>query len=122
MMLAPSVFPEWLPPAVAQEAERLLNAGYADEELVTRLTTDGRMKLVWRELERREHFSAQPQISDVWAELRSRDAEPQESALTFFSGAPMPLRSGSRRSARFPDIMPQSRFIDGKRQNCAIQK
>jgi hypothetical protein len=86
MMLAPPAFPAWLPPAVAEEAQRLLNAGYAEDELVLRLATDERMKFVWRELKRHEQFSARPQISDAWAKVRSRDAQSdnQASALVLF--------------------------------------
>jgi hypothetical protein len=86
MMLAPPAFPAWLPPAVAEEAQRLLNAGYAEDELVLRLATDERMKLVWRELKRHEQFSVRPQISDALAKVRSRDTRlaHEESALALF--------------------------------------
>jgi len=49
-MLAPTSFPKWLPPAVALEAQRILNTESADAALVRRLATDPRMKLVWREI------------------------------------------------------------------------
>jgi hypothetical protein len=49
-MLASPIFPEWLPPAVAHEAERILSLETADAALVQRLATDPRMKSVWREL------------------------------------------------------------------------
>jgi hypothetical protein len=49
-MLAPTSFPEWLPPAVALEAQRILDTESADAALVHRLATDPRMKSVWREL------------------------------------------------------------------------
>jgi hypothetical protein len=50
-MLAPT-FPEWLPAAVALEAQRLLSLDLeiADAALVRRLAMDPRMKSVWREL------------------------------------------------------------------------
>jgi hypothetical protein len=49
-MLAPREFPEWLPPAVREEARRILNSEGADEALILRLATDERMKGVWGEL------------------------------------------------------------------------
>jgi hypothetical protein len=49
-MLAPTEFPEWLPPAVALEAQRLLDTKTADAALIYRLADDPRMELVWREL------------------------------------------------------------------------
>src|SRR5215831_11719966 len=55
-MLAPTSFPEWLPPAVIDEAQRILFDDLdADAELVLRLTTDKRMKPVWDELKKENH-------------------------------------------------------------------
>ena len=50
MMLAPIAFPKWLPSAVAQEAQHLLEARHS--EVALRLATDDRMKFVWRELKK----------------------------------------------------------------------
>jgi hypothetical protein len=50
MMLAPIAFPKWLPSAVAQEAQHLLEAKHS--EVALRLATDDRMKFVWRELKK----------------------------------------------------------------------
>ena len=55
-MLAPSVFPKWLPSAVAQEARHLLEAKHSEAAphlaVALRLATDDRMKFVWRELKK----------------------------------------------------------------------
>ena len=65
-MLAPS-FPAWLPPAVANEARRILE--YTKyPALVIRLATDIRMKRVWAEL--LKHKFNRPHL-DKWA-LRMR--------------------------------------------------
>jgi hypothetical protein len=51
-MLAPTSFPEWLPPVVAEEAEELAEERPEHEELLRRLATDPRMESVWRELKK----------------------------------------------------------------------
>jgi hypothetical protein len=51
MMLAPG-FPTWLPPVVADEAERIVYSYTADNDLVLRLATDKRMESVWNELKK----------------------------------------------------------------------
>jgi hypothetical protein len=66
-MLAPATFPKWLPPSVKIEAERILGGGHADEALVLRLATDGRMQRVWRELPK--HKRPHPQIREAWTTL-----------------------------------------------------
>jgi hypothetical protein len=89
-MLAPTIFPEWLPPAVAREAERLLNSGHAEDELVLRLATDRRMQGVWRELSKPRYAFTHPQISNPWADTDFMDFPPldgltdQEATLTLF--------------------------------------
>lgn len=80
-MLAPREFPEWLPAAVRDEAQRILGSEGADEALVLRLATDERMEAVWRELEK--HKTDKPcQLSDRWATLmRDRvDVPPPDSS------------------------------------------
>jgi hypothetical protein len=63
-MLAPT-FPEWLPPTVADEAQRLLATHeIVDADLVLRLATDARMQSVWRHLLKHRHFPNRPRISD----------------------------------------------------------
>lgn len=66
-MLAPPVFPEWLPPVVVCEAQRILSSEGADEELVLRLATDHRMKAVWPVLEK--HKKDKPCHPSEWAKL-----------------------------------------------------
>jgi hypothetical protein len=61
-MLAPPAFPEWLPPAVAEEGQRRSIPGM-QTTIVFRLATDERMKFVWRS-ETTRRFSG-PQISDA---------------------------------------------------------
>ena len=55
-MLAPTAFPKWLPPAVAQEARHQLEAKRSEvtlrRKVALRLATDDRMKFVWRELKK----------------------------------------------------------------------
>jgi hypothetical protein len=55
-MLDPTSLPKWLPPAVMDEAQRILfdDLG-ADADLVLRLTTDKRMKFVWDELKKESY-------------------------------------------------------------------
>src|SRR5262249_45835943 len=83
-MLAPS-FPAWLPPAVANEARRILEYT-GDPALVIRLATDIRMKRVWAEL--LKHKFNRPHL-DKWA-LRMRGPllddrlTDQEAAFTMF--------------------------------------
>ena len=55
-MLTPSVWPAWLPPAVAHEAERILGMKFPNVDLLVRLATDGRMETVWRELASTNRF------------------------------------------------------------------
>jgi hypothetical protein len=78
-MLAPRTFPDWLPPAVSEEARRILNSDGADEALVLRLTTDEQMEGVWGELEK--HKKDNCQLSK-WVEfMRDRvDVPPPESS------------------------------------------
>jgi hypothetical protein len=89
-MLAPPIFPEWLPPAVAQEAKRLLNSGHAEDELVLRLATDQRMQGVWLELSKPRYALTRPQIGNPWGDADVMDSPPldgltnQEAALTLF--------------------------------------
>jgi hypothetical protein len=66
-MLAPRTFPDWLPPAVSEEARRILNSEGADEALVLRLATDERMESVWCELGKHKKDDL-CHLSD-WAEL-----------------------------------------------------
>jgi len=52
-MLDPTSLPKWLPPAVMDEAQRILFDDLdADADLILRLTTDKRMKPVWDELKK----------------------------------------------------------------------
>jgi hypothetical protein len=81
-MPAPA-FPKWLPPAVAREAERILDRKNPDAALVHRLVTDERMKSVWRELTKPKDFLARPQISEPWANMRGPLPD-EDNALTLF--------------------------------------
>lgn len=85
MMLAPTSFPKWLPPAVALEAQRILDTESADAALVRRLTTDPRMKLVWRELSKLkfERPELEASILDLRPPLGDQLTD-QEAALTLF--------------------------------------
>jgi hypothetical protein len=89
MMLAPSEFPEWLPPAVASEAQRILDSGHADEALVRRLATDKRMRSVWRVLSKHKR-AHRPQLSKAWAGLMNDRVDvqlPQDAdALAIYFG------------------------------------
>jgi hypothetical protein len=85
-MLAPPTYPEWLPPTVEDEVERILLSGHGDEALVLRLATDKRMRFVWRELSK-HNTQAHPQLSEAWAIMKKVDVElPQDDpdALTLF--------------------------------------
>jgi hypothetical protein len=67
-MLAPTIFPEWLPPVVAEEAEELAQDRPEDEELLRRLATDPRMESVWREI--KKHNSSEPIDWERWSKKR----------------------------------------------------
>jgi len=64
-MLAPTIFPEWLPPVVTEEAEELAQNRPEDEELLRRLATDPRMESVWREI--KKHNSSEPIDWERWS-------------------------------------------------------
>jgi hypothetical protein len=84
-MLAPTSFPKWLPPAVADEAQRILDTESADAALVHRLAMDPRMESVWRELSRNKFD--RPQLEDSVLNLRPPLGDhltDQEAALTLF--------------------------------------
>jgi hypothetical protein len=77
-MLAPPAFPEWLPPAVKEEAERILrtigSGAYSpyytadiDAALVFSLATDKRMQTVWQELSK--HKPSLPHLREGWTTL-----------------------------------------------------
>ena len=88
-MLDTPILPEWLPPVVAQEAERLFRSGYADEELVARLATDQRMRSVWRELSKPRYARTRPRIINLyWGRTvdlpQLEGLTEQEAALTLF--------------------------------------
>jgi hypothetical protein len=57
VMLAPTSFPEWLPPVVAMEAEEHAQERPDYEELLRRLATDARMESVWRELKKHKLYN-----------------------------------------------------------------
>jgi hypothetical protein len=91
-MLDPTSLPKWLPPAVMDEAERILfdDLG-ADADLVFRLTTDKRMKFVWDELKKENHrLAARPVLETcVLHAVVPREAPPssltdRDAALTLF--------------------------------------
>ena len=69
-MLAPTIFPEWLPPVVAEEAEKLAQDRPEDEELLRRLATDPRMESVWREI--KEHNSSEHIDWEQWSRNERR--------------------------------------------------
>jgi len=69
-MLAPTIFPEWLPPVVAEEAEELAQRHPEDEELLRRLATDPRMESVWREI--KEHNSSEHIDWEQWSRNERR--------------------------------------------------
>jgi hypothetical protein len=69
-MLAPPIFPEWLPPVVAEEAESLAQERPEDEELLRRLATDPRMESVWREI--KEHNSSEHIDWERWSSNERR--------------------------------------------------
>src|SRR5262245_1867280 len=69
-MLAPTIFPEWLPPVVAEEAEELTQRHPEDEELLRRLATDPRMESVWREI--KEHNSSEHIDWERWSRNERR--------------------------------------------------
>jgi len=92
-MLAPTSFPEWLPSAVTHEAERILffTDLDADADLVLRLTTDKRMKLVWDELKKENHKLAARSVLETCVShtVVPREAPPssltdRDAALTLF--------------------------------------
>jgi len=90
-MLALTSFPEWLPPAVMDEAQRILFTDLdADTELVFRLATDKRMKPVWDEL-KKNHKLAVRAVLEVCTShaIASREAPlssltDRDAALTLF--------------------------------------
>jgi hypothetical protein len=62
-------FPEWLPPAVAREARRILeNSSNPDRALILRLTTDNRMKRAWKELSTLKY--ERPQLDETVVTMR----------------------------------------------------
>ena len=91
-MLAPTSFPEWLPPAVIDEAQRILFDDLdADAELVLRLTTDKRMKPVWDELKKENHRLAARSVLEACVShvVVPREAPPssltdRDAALSLF--------------------------------------
>jgi hypothetical protein len=90
-MLAPPTFPKWLPTEVAIEADRIISAGTADDDLVIRLATDKRMEWVWRVLKKCDQVSDRPQLSDAWTlmnavmgEVDVRLPEDNPDALSLF--------------------------------------
>jgi hypothetical protein len=93
MMVAPTSFPGWLPPAVMDEAERILflTALDADADLVLRLTTDKRMKPVWDELKKENHKVAARSVLETCVShvIVPREAPPssltdRDAALALF--------------------------------------
>jgi hypothetical protein len=54
---------EWLPPAVMDEASRIMAADKCDAALALRLATDDRMRAVWNELSRHNPIG---RLRDVW--------------------------------------------------------
>jgi hypothetical protein len=68
VILAPTSFPEWLPPAVAKEAEELAQERPEHEELLRRLATDPRMESVWREI--KKHNSSEHIDWERWSNER----------------------------------------------------
>src|SRR5262249_54436482 len=91
-MLAPTSFPKWLPPAVTDEAQRILfdDLG-ADADLVLRLTTDKRMKLVWDELKKEGYKLAARSVLEtcvshavVPREMPPSSLTDRDAALTLF--------------------------------------
>jgi hypothetical protein len=85
-MLAPPTFPEWLPPTVALEAQRILNADTADAALVLRLATEKQMDAVWRVLKKCEPLERpQPSaLADLMNERADVPLPPDPDALTLF--------------------------------------
>jgi hypothetical protein len=89
MMLAPLVFPEWLPPIVAEEARRIFyTEKNSDDDLVLRLATDKRMESVWNELNK--YKVAAPSQLESSVSLLARRERPlssltdREAALNLF--------------------------------------
>src|SRR5262245_244504 len=79
-MLAPPAIPEWLPPAVTDEAYRILwDDLNADAKLVLRLATDKRMKPVWDELKKETHKLAARSVLEACA---SHTIAPREALLS----------------------------------------
>jgi hypothetical protein len=91
-MLDPISLPKWLPPVVLDEAQRILFADLdADGDLVLRLTTDKRMKLVWDELKQEDHKLTARSVLEACAShaVVPREAPPssltdRDAALTLF--------------------------------------
>jgi hypothetical protein len=92
-MLDPTSFPKWLPPSVRDEAERILffTDLDADADLVLRLTTDKRMKLVWDEIKKENHKLAARSVLEMCVShtVVPREALPssltdRDAALTLF--------------------------------------
>src|SRR5262245_26416007 len=91
-MLAPTSFPKWLPPAVTDEAQRILfdDLG-ADADLVLRLTTDKRMKFVWDELKKDSYKLAARSVLEMCVshavvprEIPPSSLTDRDAALTLF--------------------------------------
>jgi hypothetical protein len=91
-MLDSTSLPKWLPPAVMDEAQRILfdDLG-ADADLVLRLTTDKRMKLVWDELKKESYKLAARSVFETCVShaVAPREALPssltdRDAALTLF--------------------------------------
>jgi hypothetical protein len=102
-MLAPPTFPKWLPAEVAIEADRILNAGTADDDLVIRLATDERMRFVWRALSK-PCARARPQLSETWAIMTKVDVEPPQDSdpLSLFFWCAYTLASLKLVASRVP--------------------
>src|SRR5262245_22677957 len=87
-MLAPLEFPKWLPSEVAQEVERIECSFDHDAELVRRLATDKRMRLVWSALSKRVRADAQ--IREAWLSVMKDRVDvpppnsPDRTALVLF--------------------------------------
>ena len=89
-MLAPPTIPEWLPPAIEEETQRILCADLdADTELLFRLATDKRMKPVWDELKKENYKLAARSVLEACAShaIAPREAPngtDRDAALTLF--------------------------------------
>jgi hypothetical protein len=74
---------EWLPPAVTDEADRILFTDLrADADLVVRLATDKRMKPVWDELKKETHKVAARSVLETCVSHAVVPREALQSSLT----------------------------------------